>query len=292
MSKHPHTLSKPAWLKAPLPGGVRYKEVRAAVSNNHLSTVCREARCPNMGECWNSGTAAFMILGNVCTRGCRFCAVTTGKNGADVDAAEPKRLADAVRNMGLDYAVITSVSRDDLKDGGAQQFAKTIDAIRENNAHVLVEVLTPDYQGEPLKRIVEALPTVFAHNLEVVERLSPQLRNSRFEYGRSLKTLADVARLNSRIITKSSLMLGLGETEKEVLASMGQLREAGVQILVLGQYLQPSSKHVPVVEYISPAQFEAFARHGEAMGFDYVAAAPLARTSYHAAEAYVRSKHV
>ncbi|MBN2715595.1 MAG: lipoyl synthase [Deltaproteobacteria bacterium] len=283
---------KPDWLKAPLPGGDRYRQVRAAVSGNHLATVCSEARCPNLGECWNSGTATFMILGKICTRGCRFCAVTRGA-GDGVDKAEPGRVAAAVKSMNLTYAVLTSVTRDDLPDGGGQQIADTIAAIRNNNPQMLVEVLTPDYQDAALETVLLATPTVFAHNIETVERLSPMMRHPKFEYQRSLRTLASVAafKKGTGIITKSSIMLGLGEHQREVLLSMAHLRDAGVKILVLGQYLQPTKSHAAVVSFIPPETFNELASRGLEMGFEFVAAAPLARTSYRAAEAYIKSKN-
>lgn len=282
---------KPHWLKAPLPGGGQYRQVRTAVAQNRLATVCSEARCPNRGECWNSGTATFMILGSVCTRGCRFCAVEHG-NGTSVDADEPTRVAAAAESMGLSYVVITSVSRDDLSDGGAAQFAHTVAAIRALNGNIRIEVLTPDYQGKALETVLKASPTVFAHNIETVERLSASMRHSRFQYRKSLETLCAAAHFSDDAITKSSLMLGLGETEREVLDSMGHLRDAGVKILVMGQYLQPTRKHAEVAAYITPEYFEMYAVRAYEMGFEYVAAAPLARTSWRAAEAYVKSRDV
>ena len=231
-----------------------------------------------------------MILGNVCSRGCRFCAVTRGE-GTPVDLEEPGRVAAAVRSMGLDYVVLTSVTRDDLSDGGARQFAETISAIRENEKSLMVEVLTPDYLDVPLRTVLDSAPTVFAHNIETVERLSGAMRHHRFEYKRSLETLRTAATVDDSIITKSSIMLGLGENESEVLASMGHLREAGVKILVLGQYLQPTRQHATVAAFVPPEQFDDYAAKGREMGFEFVAASPLARTSYRAAEAYIKSKN-
>ena len=293
MSSIPNkTRMKPDWLKVPLPGGGQYRRVRKAVHGNHLATVCSEARCPNLGECWNSGTATFMILGKTCTRGCQFCAVTRG-TPTGLDADEPGRVAAAAASMKLDYVVLTSVTRDDLPDGGARQFADTIAAIRDTDATLMVEVLTPDYLGEPLHTVLDASPTVFAHNIETVERLSGVMRHRRFEYRRSLQALRDAAAYprGEPVITKSSIMLGLGEQESEVLDSMRHLRDVGVKILVLGQYLQPTKAHAQVAAYISPDIFDDYAARGKEMGFDFVAASPLARTSYRAAEAYVKSKN-
>lgn len=232
-----------------------------------------------------------MILGKTCTRGCAFCAVSRG-DGEPIDSGEAARVSAAVEAMKLDYVVITSVTRDDLVDGGAQQFADTIDAVKGLRHNVSVEVLTPDYIGAPLRRVLDAAPTVFAHNIETVERLSAAMRHARFNYRRSLDTLRAAADFGIHVITKSSIMLGLGETRDDVRSSMRHLREVGVQILVLGQYLQPTKAHAPVKTFVSPSEFEAYAQLGADMGFEFVAAAPLARTSYRAAEAYVSSRHV
>lgn len=283
-------LPKPRWLKAPLPGGTRYKQVRAIVAQHQLATVCQEARCPNLGECWNQGTATFMILGKVCTRGCRFCAVERGTSG-HTDVNEPAKVAAAAQKMGLDYVVVTSVTRDDLPDGGADHFAQTINALRQQNDQLQVEVLTADYLGAPLQTVLQAGPTVFAHNIEVVERLSASLRHQRFSYRRSLETLRQAVQFDSSVITKSSIMLGLGETPKEVHRSIVDIYECGVQLLVLGQYLQPTPEHATVEAYISPAVFDEYAQFAKELGFSFVASAPLARTSYRAAEAYIKSRH-
>jgi len=283
------TPEKPPWLKVSLPGGERYREVRRAVIDGDLHTVCREARCPNMGECWSSGTATFLVLGDTCTRGCRFCAVGRGDPGGIVDRDEPRRVADAARSMGLDHAVVTSVTRDDLPDGGAEIFAATVRSLRRLDPPPTVEILIPDYLGGSLDTVLEAAPDVLAHNVEVVERLTPSLRHARFSYRRSLEVLERTAR-SGRSIVKSSLILGLGETDAEIDAAMSDLREVGVEILMLGQYLRPTSNHATVKEYLPPERFEELGDRGREMGFGFVSAGPLVRTSYRAAEAYARQR--
>jgi lipoic acid synthetase len=280
--------AKPSWLKVPLPSGDRYQRVRRAVSGACLSTVCEEAHCPNIGECWNSGTATFLILGDICTRGCAFCAVTRGNPGGLLSADEPSRLVSAVTAMGLDYVVVTSVTRDDLPDGGASVFAACVSELKKMNQPPTVELLTPDYLGADLACILDAGPTVFAHNIEVIERLTPALRHPRFSYARSLETLKTAAEYPGDRVIKSSIMLGVGETIDEVIRAMHDLRDCGVQILALGQYLQPDRSRAPVVAYIPPQVFSELAAQGKAMGFAFVAAGPLVRTSYRAAEAYVQ----
>jgi len=286
----PTVVRKPPWLKAPLPGGPGYLRVRGAISAGGLHTVCQEAHCPNVGECWNAGTATFMILGDTCTRGCSFCAVSRGAHGPAPAPDEPRRVASAAAEMGLDYAVVTSVTRDDLDDGGASAFAATVAALHALPKPPLVELLTPDYLGAPLEAVVDARPEVFAHNIEVVERLQSELRHGRFGFGRSLATLEAAKTRDEALITKSSIMLGLGETEAEVDAAMGALRSAGVNILALGQYLRPTPRHAEVVEYVDPSRFASLRERGEELGFDYVASGPLVRTSYRAAEAFVRGR--
>lgn len=284
---------KPEWLSVRVPGGDRYRAVRETLREGGLHTVCEEARCPNAAECWESGTATFLLLGATCTRGCAFCAVTRGDPGGVWDRAEPGRVAAAARRMGLDYAVVTSVTRDDLADGGASVFAATVHRLKALSPPPLVEVLIPDYSGAPLEAVLAAGPDVLAHNVEVVERLTPLLRHGRFDYRRSLDVLRrahDFGR-GRAVITKSSILLGLGESRDEVTRAMEDLREARVEILVLGQYLQPTRAHAPVREYVAPDVFTALTEEGRGMGFAYVAAAPLARTSYRAAEAYVQHRH-
>jgi len=280
--------AKPDWLKIKIPGGERYARVRRAVAGGGLHTVCQSARCPNVGECWNAGTATFLILGDRCTRGCRFCAVERGPSPGVVDRNEPGRVAGACAEMGLDYAVVTSVTRDDLEDGGAAVFAATVRAIKVLDPSPLVELLIPDLCGSALETVLDAGPDVLAHNVEVVERLTGEMRHPRFSYRRSLEVLAEVAEREAAPITKSSIMLGLGESEEEVRAALEDLREVGVQILVLGQYLQPTREHAPVIEYVPPARFDELAALGRELGFDHVAAGPLVRTSYLAAEAYAK----
>ncbi|MCP4676829.1 MAG: lipoyl synthase [Deltaproteobacteria bacterium] len=282
------TKRKPDWLKIRLPGGERYRHVRQAVNSGGLHTVCEEARCPNMGECWESGSATFMILGDICTRGCRFCAVSRGAPEGASEPDEPTRMAEAVRQMGLDYAVVTSVTRDDLPDGGASVFAQVVRAVKKLSPPPLVELLIPDLSSEALDRVVESGAEVIAHNIEVVERLTPILRHAKFSYEKSLGVLEAIKRSDRKVLTKSSILLGLGETDEEIETTMRDLRAVEVDILVLGQYLRPTRANARVVEYVSPERFDALASRGEALGFGFVAAGPLVRTSYRAAEAYAR----
>ncbi len=281
-------MRKPDWLKVKLPGGEGYRAVRKALSAGGLYTVCESAQCPNQGECWAAGTATFMILGNTCTRGCRFCAVDKKAKGDLLDPDEPTNVAAAVRDMKLRYAVITSVCRDDVPDGGAQQFADTVRAVRALESDPKVEVLIPDYLYGYLDFVLESHPHVLAHNIEVVERLTQKMRDRRFQYRRSLACLEQSrARGAETLLTKSSIMLGLGETDEEVESAMADLRKVEVNILVIGQYLQPTRRHAEVEEYVHPDRFDALAEKGRAMGFGFVVAGPLVRTSYKAAEAYV-----
>jgi len=273
---------KPAWLKAPL-AGRGFSRVKDTVRHYGLHTVCDEARCPNKGVCWGAGTATFLILGDVCTRGCRFCAVKSGSEGVGVDADEPKNLADAARKLGLRYVVITSVDRDDLPDGGAGHYAACIGRVKETGAKV--EALIPDYQGQMLKTVVDAGPDVLAHNIEVVERLQ-SLRDAKATYRGSLETLRQAKELGTT--TKSSIMLGLGETGGEVLQAMDDLRGVGCDILVLGQYLQPTIRQVPVKEYVTPEKFREYGGAAKSRGFRTVVSEPLARTSYKAGESLTK----
>ncbi|UCF80931.1 MAG: lipoyl synthase [Acidobacteriota bacterium] len=280
--------SKPAWLKVRPPSGERYFELKRRLRGLRLATVCEEAHCPNASECWGGGTATFMLMGDTCTRGCRFCAVTSGRT-AVLDPKEPDRVAEAVAEMELRYAVITSVNRDDLPDGGGAHFAETIRAVRARNPKTLVEVLIPDFQGDrrSLDLVLNAAPDVAGHNLETVERLTPRVRDRRASYRRSLAVLEHLKNSSSAepaSLTKSSLMLGLGETREEVLQAMRDLRAVGVDILTLGQYLRPTRRHLPVAEYVAPGQFEALRRAALAEGFLYAAAGPLVRSSYRAGE--------
>ncbi len=276
---------RPEWLRAPAPVGANYRELKDLITRLGLHTVCESAACPNVGDCWNRRTATFMILGNVCTRRCGFCAVQKGAP-LEVDMDEPRRVAEAVAAMGLRYAVVTSVNRDDRKDGGALLFAMTIAAIRERIPGCRVEVLVPDFQGrrEAMEIVMEAGPDVLNHNTETVPRLYRQVRlGARFE--RSLDMLAYAKQLRPQTPTKSGLMLGLGELGEEVLDVMKALRGSHVDILTLGQYLRPTPKHLPVIRYIAPAEFAEYRRAGYEMGFAHVEAGPLVRSSYHADEA-------
>ncbi len=276
---------RPEWLRAPAPVGANYRELKDLITRLGLHTVCESAACPNVGDCWNRRTATFMILGNVCTRRCGFCAVQKGAP-LEVDMDEPRRVAEAVAAMGLRYAVVTSVNRDDRKDGGALLFAMTIAAIRERIPGCRVEVLVPDFQGrrEAMEIVMEAGPDVLNHNTETVPRLYRQVRlGARFE--RSLEMLAYAKQLRPQTPTKSGLMLGLGELGEEVLDVMKALRGSHVDILTLGQYLRPTPKHLPVIRYIAPAEFAEYRRAGYEMGFAHVEAGPLVRSSYHADEA-------
>jgi lipoic acid synthetase len=282
----PPAVPRPAWLRAPAPAGRNYRELKDLIGSLHLHTVCESAACPNVGECWNRRTATFMILGNVCTRRCGFCAVQKGAP-LPVDYDEPRRVAEAVAIMGLNYAVVTSVNRDDRKDGGADLFALTIEAIRERIPGCAVEVLVPDFQGSrpALRMVMDARPDVLNHNTETVPRLYRQVRlGARYE--RSLDLLAHAKELAPGTPVKSGLMLGLGETHDEVLQVMRDLRAHRVDILTLGQYLRPSPKHLPIVRYVAPAEFDGYKRAGDAMGYAHVEAGPLVRSSYHADDSH------
>ena len=284
--------ARPEWLRAPAPVGSNYRDLKALVTGLQLHTVCESAACPNIGECWNRGTATFMILGNVCTRRCGFCAVQKGAP-LEVDYDEPRRVAEAVAMMGLRYAVITSVNRDDRKDGGAELFVLTIEAIRSRIPDCKIEVLVPDFQGkrEAMAMVMRARPEVLNHNTETVPRLYRQVRlGARYE--RSLDMLAYAKELSPETPVKSGLMLGLGETQEEVLGVMRDLQAHGVDILTLGQYLRPSPRHLPIVRYIPPAEFAELRLAGMRMGFAHVEAGPLVRSSYHASDSHDSAKLV
>ena len=278
---------KPEWLRVRMPGGGRYEQVKRTLRELNLHTVCEEASCPNLGECWGGGTATVMLMGDVCTRGCRFCDVSSGLP-APLDPLEPRHLAEAVGRLGLDYLVVTSVNRDELEDGGASHFAQAIVELRRAAPKTLVEVLTPDFQGsrDALQMIVDAQPTVAAHNVETVERLTPRVRDRRATYRQSLDVLDFYKRSGMR--TKSSIMLGLGETHGEVITAMRDLRSVGCDILTLGQYLRPSEKHLAVEEFVRPELFSRLEREGLALGFRLVAAGPLVRSSYKAGEYFIQ----
>jgi lipoic acid synthetase len=292
---HRHRLSgrKPEWLKIGLPSGESFADLKESLRKRKLHTVCEEARCPNLGECWDGGTATFMVMGDTCTRGCRFCAIKTRKTGLPLDPDEPMKVAEASEEMGLDYIVITSVDRDDLEDGGAEHFAKVIESVHMvSGGRIMVEVLTPDFQGveKDILRVASAQPTVFAHNMETVRRLSPSVRDPRSDYDQSLQVLKLVKQTYPEMITKTSLMLGLGETDEEVFQTMDDLREVGVDILTFGQYLQPYTRLLQVEEFVTPEKFDWWAEEGKKRGFAYVASGPMVRSSYRAGELFV--KHV
>ena len=279
-NKELERIKKPKWLRVKLPIGENYRKVRSLVDEHKLHTICESGSCPNMGECWGEGTATFMILGNICTRSCGFCAVKTGKP-EEVDAYEPGKVANSVKIMKVKHAVITSVDRDDLKDGGSEIWAQTVRAIRKQSPGTTLETLIPDFAGkwENLQVIIDVAPEIVSHNLETVRRLTKQVR-IQAKYDRSLELLLRLKK--GGMHTKSGLMLGLGESEQEVLETMQDLRNVGVEVLTLGQYLQPTLKHLPVVEFINPEKFEYYKIKGLEMGFRYVESGPLVRSSYHA----------
>ena len=273
-------IKKPKWLRVKLPTGENYRKVRGLVDEHKLHTICESGSCPNMGECWGEGTATFMILGNVCTRSCGFCGVQTGKP-EPVDMFEPGRVANSVKIMGVKHAVITSVDRDDLKDGGSEIWAQTVRAIRQQSPGTTLETLIPDFAGfwDNLQVIIDVAPEIVSHNLETVRRLTKQVR-IQAKYDRSLEVLFRLKKGGMR--TKSGVMLGLGETEQEVIETMQDLRAVNVDILTLGQYLQPTPKHIPVAEFIEPEKFAFYQKLGLEMGFRFVESGPLVRSSYHA----------
>lgn len=277
---------KPSWLKVKLPSGKKYKEIMKLVKDKRLHTVCQEAKCPNIAECFSSGTATFMILGDRCTRNCKYCNVKYG-TPLKVDKNEPKDVANAVKSLGLKYAVITSVTRDDLDDFGADQFAKTIEEIRRLNDQCGVEVLIPDFNGdiECLKKVIDASPDVINHNIEVVKDLFPNAR-PQGDYSVSIELLEAAKEINSTLKTKSGLMVGLGETYDEILETLKDLRTANVDIITIGQYLQPNKNCLPVAKYYTPAEFKDFEKVGLNMGFEKVISGALVRSSYHAGEYY------
>lgn len=275
---------RPSWLKVRIPGGEGYFRLKALMHAQKLNTVCEGARCPNIGECWGAGTATFLILGDVCTRACRFCAVRTGLP-PEYDLDEPRRIADAIRQMGLHYAVITSVDRDDIEDGGAFLFAETIRRTREACPGIRIEVLIPDFQGsiDALSTVVKARPDVLGHNIETVPRLYPTVRPGS-RYSRSMELLRNAKSFGTHVTTKSGFMLGLGEDWEEALSVLSDLRAAEVDIVTMGQYLQPTREHLPVERFYTPEEFSALRDHAYALGFKRVASGPLVRSSYHAEE--------
>ena len=279
---------KPEWLKVRLPSGENYEHVRDEVSRLQLNTVCREAMCPNIGECWGAGTATIMILGDTCTRGCHFCNVKTGSPKGEVDWLEPKRVAEAVAELGWTYLVLTAVDRDDLADGGAAIFAATVRAIHRKAPGSKVECLTGDFAGDlaALDIVLDAQPEVLAHNLETVARLQDTVRDRRASYRQSLSILEHAKRSGKVTYTKTSLMLGLGETEAEIATAMDDARAIGVDIFTMGQYLQPTKRHLTVQEFVTPEKFARLKALGDAKGFVQVVASPLSRSSYHAEQVF------
>jgi len=282
---------KPEWLTVGPPAGDNRSRLKKLFNGLALHTVCKEAHCPNVTECWGGGTATLMLMGDLCSRACRFCMVTPGKPGGTLDDLEPDNVALALSEMELNYVVLTSVDRDDIPDGGAAHFARTICKIRETSPGTLIEVLVPDFQNDvdAIRTVVRARPDVIAHNLETTLFLTDSVRDPRAGYWQSLSVLRTVKKLDGRIFTKSSIMVGLGEGEEEVRLAMTHLRAAGVDFLTVGQYLRPSRRHLKVAEYVAPAVFDEYRRMGEEMGFRYVASGPLVRSSYRAGEFYIRS---
>ena len=282
-----HQAHKPPWIKVRLPSNPVFFSTKALISDLRLHTVCESAQCPNRWECWSQGTATFMIAGDRCTRACGFCAVTTAKPFA-LEEDEPQRVAEAIMRMKLKHVVITAVARDDLKDGGANHFARVIAATQKMDSSIIIEVLVPDFHADDscIQTVLDAGPDIYNHNMETVERLTPVVR-SRAKYRTSLQVLRRAKELSSRgrgIVTKSGIMLGLGETEPEIFQTMDDLREVGCQVLTMGQYLRPTPNHLPVVEFVTPQQFELYGEIARKKGFEHVASGPLVRSSYHAAD--------
>ena len=285
-------LAKPEWLRIKLETKEPFLGIKDILKRHKLHTVCEEAHCPNIPECWNGGTATFMVMGDTCTRACRFCAVKTAFPAPPLDPDEPQKLAQAVAEVGMfDYVVITSVDRDDLEDQGANHFAECIREVKKAHHGIIVEVLIPDFRGREdlIQTVADAKPDVIAHNIETVERLQRTARDPRADYHQSLHVLETVKKLDPSIYTKSSIMLGLGEQDEEVMQVMKDLRAIGVEIFTLGQYLRPSSWHLKVEEYVSPEKFAFFKQKGEEMGFAFVASGPFVRSSYRAGELFIRN---
>jgi lipoic acid synthetase len=281
---------KPGWIKVRAPVGEKYFEIKDLLKSLKLATVCQEAKCPNMGECWNGGTATFMLMGEVCTRGCRFCSVKTGNPKGKIDNDEPEKVGYAISQMALDYVVLTSVDRDDLPDEGSSHFARTVATIKMNRPELLVEVLTPDFKGnqEFINKIIEAKPDVFAHNVETVERLQKKIRDPRAGYKQSLDVLKFVKEKDPTRFTKTSIMLGLGENDAEVLQTLRDLRAIDCDVVTFGQYLQPTKTKLKVEEFVTPEKFAEWKKISEEMGFLYVASGPLVRSSYRAGEFFIK----
>lgn len=288
---HQQPFDKPEWLRVRYPSGENYDKIKEILRNRNLHTVCEEAHCPNIAECWGGGTATFMLLGDTCTRGCRFCMVKSGNPRGELDIFEPTKVAETVAALQLKYVVITSVDRDDLADGGAAHFSFTIKEIRQRDPKVIIEVLIPDFNGSisDIQRVVEAEPHVIAHNIETTESLTPKIRDPRATYKQSLRVLRTLKEISPNIFSKSSIMLGLGETESDIRQTLCDLRNVQVDILTIGQYLRPSKGHVPLVEYVPPERFNYYKHVAEQLGFLYVAAGPFVRSSYRAGEFFLES---
>ena len=282
-------LKKPFWIKSQIPSGKNYYLIKSLLKNLKLSTVCESASCPNIGECWSGGTATLMLMGDLCTRGCRFCNVKTGNPKGWLDEKEPEKVAFTLSRLNLNYVVLTSVNRDDLEDEGSGHFAKTISLLKKRLPHLLIEVLTPDFKGKKayLHKIIQAKPDVFAHNIETVESLSPKVRDPRAGYRQSLKVLEFVKTQSSSIYTKSSLMLGLGESQSEVLSALKDLRSIDCDVVTFGQYLRPQKRHLPIQRFIPPEEFRKWKQTAEDMGFVYCASGPMVRSSYRAGEYFM-----
>lgn len=287
-AKKPRT-PKPEWLKVRAPSGDNYTRIKDLLGELKLATVCQEAKCPNIGECWSGGTATFMLMGEVCTRGCRFCNIKTGNPKGAIDPFEPEKVAYSISQMSLKYVVITSVDRDDLPDQGADHFGRTVETIKKLDPKLIVEILTPDFRGERdcVNRVTDAKPDVFAHNIETVERLTPSVRDPRATYRQSLRVLEMVKERDPERYTKSSIMLGLGETDDEIRQTLMDLRSVGCDVVTFGQYLQPTTRHLKVQSFVKPEEFKAWQQEAEGMGFLYVASGPLVRSSYRAGEFFM-----
>ena len=285
-------LEKPQWLKIKISINDNFSSIKSTLQKHNLHTVCEEAHCPNISECWSGGTATFMLMGDTCTRGCKFCAVKTGNPMKKLDADEPKKLAQALAEIKLfDYVVLTSVNRDDLEDGGSSHFAECIMEIKKSYPEIIVEVLIPDFKGdaEALKKIVDAKPEVIAHNVETVERLQRKVRDARANYKQSLGVLENVKKLNPRIYTKSSIMLGLGETDEEIVQAMKDLRKINVDIITFGLYLRPTDWHIPISRFVPPEKFDYFRQKAIEFGFLFCTSGPFVRSSYKAGELFVKN---
>nr|BFD60224.1 lipoyl synthase [Bdellovibrio sp. CKG001]BFD63638.1 lipoyl synthase [Bdellovibrio sp. HM001]BFD66208.1 lipoyl synthase [Bdellovibrio sp. HAGR004] len=291
MQKDTKTLEKPGWLKVRASTGETYENLKGMMSELKLATVCQSARCPNIGECWNGGTATIMIMGDVCTRGCRFCNVKTGNPKKVLDPLEPQKVAESIAKMNLEYVVITTVDRDDLPDQGAEHFVKTLHEVKKGSPNLIIEILAGDFRGdtELIYKLTDAKPDVYAHNVETVERLTPKVRDPRAGYRQSLQVLKSVKDRDPSRYTKTSLMLGLGETDEEILQTLKDLREIDCDVVTFGQYLQPTPRHLKVMEYVTPEKFDEWKRISEDMGFLYVASGPLVRSSYRAGEFFMKS---